>query len=315
MGGERLQAWQDVVVVSINYRVGPLGFLCLDTDEAAGNMGMLDMVVALEWVHQYIGYFGGDPEQITIFGESAGSASIGHLLLSKETDGLFAQGIGQSGSAIASWAFDSNAEFHAENIARIAGCSEAEMASHDGMVTCLREMPAENVTIAYKSYSKLQRADGGDGFGGSTPCMQTKGERKFYSVGESPDEILYRGQYQSVPILFGANSHEGSYVYGVVYNEYLTPNNLTDDTIPEVAEFFEFEFIHTLMKTLGVSNSYAVEHMIRDEYFEDSQMGNLTAMQPGLIDLFSVFFLKVIANCYLNNLIAKYFCALNYYFY
>ena len=82
-------------------------------------------------------------------------------------------------------------------------------------------------------------------------------------------------------------------MYGVIYNEYLTPNNLTDDTIPEVAEFFEFEFIHTLMKTLGVSNSYAVEHMIRDEYFEDSQMGNLTAMQPGLIDLFSVFFLKV----------------------
>ena len=61
------------------------GFLCLDTDAAAGNMGMLDMVVALEWVRDYIHLFGGDPKKVTIFGESAGSASIGHLLLSPQT--------------------------------------------------------------------------------------------------------------------------------------------------------------------------------------------------------------------------------------
>ena len=52
-----------VVVVAINYRLALLGFLCLDTDDAAGNMGMLDMVVALQWVHQYIQYFGGDPKR------------------------------------------------------------------------------------------------------------------------------------------------------------------------------------------------------------------------------------------------------------
>ena len=61
MGGERLAAFEDVVVVAINYRLGPLGFLCLDTEEAAGNQALLDMVVGLEWVHNYIGYFGGDP--------------------------------------------------------------------------------------------------------------------------------------------------------------------------------------------------------------------------------------------------------------
>ena len=287
MGGERLQAWEDVVVVSINYRVGPLGFLCLDTDEAAGNMGMLDMVVALEWVRQYIGYFGGDPERITIFGESAGSASIGHLVLSKETNGMFQQGIGQSGSAIASWGFDPNAAYHAENIAKEAGCSDLEVESHDAIVDCLRNMPAENVSIAYKTYSKKQRAEGYDGFGGTTPCKQTKGERKFYSENETPEELLYSGEYEPVPIMFGANSHEGAYVYGVIYNEYLTPNNKTDDE-----EFFKNEFIHTLMKTLGVTNSYAIEYMIKEAYFEPEQMGNLDLMQPGLIDLFSVFFLK-----------------------
>ncbi len=56
--------------------------MCLDDEEAAGNMGMLDMVTALKWVQKNIKYFGGDPSQVTIFGESAGSAAIGHLLVS-----------------------------------------------------------------------------------------------------------------------------------------------------------------------------------------------------------------------------------------
>ena len=81
-----LEKVADVIVVSINYRLGPLGFLCLDTDEGAGNMGMLDQVLALEWVHANIHLFGGDKDRITIFGESAGAASIGHLVMSKATD-------------------------------------------------------------------------------------------------------------------------------------------------------------------------------------------------------------------------------------
>ncbi len=56
--------------------------MCLDDEAAAGNMGMLDMVTALRWVQKYIAHFGGDPNQVTIFGESAGSAAIGHLLVS-----------------------------------------------------------------------------------------------------------------------------------------------------------------------------------------------------------------------------------------
>jgi len=285
MGGERLQAWADVVVVAINYRVGPLGFLCLDTDEAAGNMGMLDMVVALEWVHQYIGYFGGDPNQITIFGESAGSASIGHLVLSPTTNGLFSKGIGQSGGAVATWAFDKDAEYNAMMVAETAGCPPTN--NHEDIVKCLREMPAYNVSAAYKEWSKIQRKDGLDGFGGTTPCMQTKGERKFYAEGETPDDILYNGNYDAVPIMFGANSHEGSYVYGAVYNDFMVPNDLLEDY-----DFLKYDMIHTLMKTVGVTNSYAVEYMIEHEYFEEWMMGNLDDMQPGLIDLLSVFFLK-----------------------
>ncbi len=60
------------------------GFLCLETDEAAGNMGVLDAIVGLEWVKKNIAHFGGDPNRVTIFGESAGAAIVSHILLSPE---------------------------------------------------------------------------------------------------------------------------------------------------------------------------------------------------------------------------------------
>jgi para-nitrobenzyl esterase len=94
----------DVVVVTINYRLGPLGFLylkdlCPDLDGAVGNAGIRDQVVALEWVRDNIAAFGGDPENVTIFGESAGGMSVGTLLGMPSARGLFARAIPQSGAA------------------------------------------------------------------------------------------------------------------------------------------------------------------------------------------------------------------------
>jgi carboxylesterase type B len=195
MGADRLAAWGDVVIVAISYRVGPLGFMCLDTAEAAGNMGMLDMVVALEWVHAYIRHFGGDPDRITVFGESAGSASIGHLLLSEATNGLFAQGIGQSGSAIAPWAFDTTPELHARHIAAKVNCTQTDV---DELVNCMRNVPAKDISVAFGEYRSEGRQAGGLGFGGSIPCAQTQGARKFYSADQSPESILFAGEYEQV---------------------------------------------------------------------------------------------------------------------
>jgi acetylcholinesterase len=299
MGAERLAAWGDVIVVSINYRVGPLGFMCLDTEEAGGNMGMLDMVVALEWVHEHVRRFGGDPSRITVFGESAGSASIGHLLLSESTNGLFAAGIGQSGSAIAPWAFDATPELHARGIAAHLDCNKDNL---EDMVGCLRGLPAKNISAAFSAYRTDQRRNGGLGFGGSIPCAQKQGERKFYTADQTPEQILFDGAYEQVPILFGANSYEGSYVYGVVYNDFLVPNNYTEDE-----EFLRHEFLPYLLRAIGVTNSYAMESTLRREYFDEWQLGNLTAMQAGAIDLLSVFFIKASQWIYLKNNKIKFF--------
>src|SRR5271167_3353230 len=94
----------DVVVVTVNYRLGPLGFIRLaDVTNgkigASGNEGMLDQVAALEWVRDNIAEFGGDPANVTIFGESAGGMSIGTILAMPSARGLFHKAIPQSGAS------------------------------------------------------------------------------------------------------------------------------------------------------------------------------------------------------------------------
>jgi para-nitrobenzyl esterase len=96
----------DVVVVTINYRLGPLGYLHLadlfgDEFEGSGNLGLLDQIAALEWVRDSIAGFGGDPDDVTIFGESAGAGSVGTLLGTPAAKGLFRKAVAQSGAA--SW--------------------------------------------------------------------------------------------------------------------------------------------------------------------------------------------------------------------
>ncbi|KAL4709656.1 hypothetical protein ACJJTC_007387 [Scirpophaga incertulas] len=93
-----------VVLVTINYRLEALGFLCLDTKEVPGNAGMKDQVLALKWVKDNIQSFGGDPNNVTIFGESAGGASCALHALSPMSKGLFKRSIPMSGVPLCDWA-------------------------------------------------------------------------------------------------------------------------------------------------------------------------------------------------------------------
>ena len=105
--GEHL-ARKGVVVVSMNYRLGVFGFFSLpgiaseSAKHAAGNYGLMDQTYALEWVRRNIAAFGGDPGQVTIFGESAGSMSVSAQMASPLSQGLFARAIGESGGALTS---------------------------------------------------------------------------------------------------------------------------------------------------------------------------------------------------------------------
>ena len=97
--GGRLAARGDVVVVSVAYRLGALGFTHLEGVEGSGNAGILDQKLALEWVREHIGLFGGDPGNVTIFGESAGGMSVSALMGMPSAKGLFHKAVAQSNVA------------------------------------------------------------------------------------------------------------------------------------------------------------------------------------------------------------------------
>jgi para-nitrobenzyl esterase len=128
--GTALAKRGDVVVVTINYRLGALGFLRLDDltngrIPSTGNEGMLDQVAALEWVRESIAAFGGDPGNVTIFGESAGGMSVGTLLGMPKARGLFQKAIPQSGACSTANSRERH-NFAAQRMAELTGARDAD---------------------------------------------------------------------------------------------------------------------------------------------------------------------------------------------
>ncbi|KAH8809183.1 Alpha/Beta hydrolase protein [Xylogone sp. PMI_703] len=147
--GSNLASRGDVIVVAINYRLGSLGFLALDDGKTKGNYGLADQITALDWVRDNIQDFGGDPDRITIFGQSAGAASVRALMASPKSIGKFAGAIPQSNLAGSNYAttyslyptISQELTLAANAILKETNCSEAA-----SQVDCLRELPAYTFT-------------------------------------------------------------------------------------------------------------------------------------------------------------------------
>lgn len=146
--GGSLVSRGDVVLVTINYRLSTLGFLSFNDGIIKGNYGLADQVVALDWVHQNIAAFGGDPERITIFGQSAGAASVRALLASPKAIGKFASAIAQSNLAGADYATTYSQYYTPAELVQVVGtqivdtanCSQAQ-----DVVDCLRAVPPQTL--------------------------------------------------------------------------------------------------------------------------------------------------------------------------
>ena len=143
-----LLAHNNVVLVTINYRMGPFGYLTLGTDDAPGNAGLLDQRAALLWVQENIAQFGGDPSRVTLGGESAGSFSATYQLVSPGSEGLFHRVLGQSGvgglaPGFHHWQAEQAVKFGNE-ISLLAGCWHLFT---ENRLACLREVPAVTLSL------------------------------------------------------------------------------------------------------------------------------------------------------------------------
>ncbi|XP_008553322.2 juvenile hormone esterase-like [Microplitis demolitor] len=147
---------KNIVLVTINYRLNIFGFLNLDDKEAAGNQGLKDQVMALKWVQQNIDKFGGDPNRVTIFGESAGASSVHYLTLSPLAQGLFNKAILQSGVATNPWARQSHSmKVPTEQVAKNLGKTITDSKI---LIEFLRSVDPHSLTQAVQSLSNGQNS-------------------------------------------------------------------------------------------------------------------------------------------------------------
>ena len=153
--GKFLAAEENIIVVTINYRVGAFGFLATGDPGAPGNQGLYDQAMAMQWVKDNIGAFGGDPNKVTLFGESAGGASVSLHQLSPVSQSLFQRAGIQSAGPTAPWAFTDRetALNRAKDLAKALGClqgSNGEERDIPDMVKCLQDVdPNELLPVSW----------------------------------------------------------------------------------------------------------------------------------------------------------------------
>uniref|UniRef100_T1KY80 Carboxylesterase type B domain-containing protein n=1 Tax=Tetranychus urticae TaxID=32264 RepID=T1KY80_TETUR len=135
--GSILSSFGNVIVVTINYRLGVLGFYPAMDGSSRGNFGLMDQVAALHWIQENIEGFGGNPGNVTIHGHGHGAALVNLLMLSPMAKGLFHRAIMQSGSALCPWALASNAIKYGREYAQAIGCYQEDFKSSQ-VVDCLR---------------------------------------------------------------------------------------------------------------------------------------------------------------------------------
>ncbi|XP_015115263.1 esterase FE4 [Diachasma alloeum] len=135
----------DIVLVTMNYRLGPLGFLSTADRIIPGNYGLKDHVQALHWVRRNIAAFGGDPKKVTIMGESAGATGVHYLMLSRQAKGLFHQAISQSGTALNPSAFNT-IKIARENAHRLARNLSCPTDTSERLLQCLQIRDPREIT-------------------------------------------------------------------------------------------------------------------------------------------------------------------------
>ncbi|KZC04935.1 Acetylcholinesterase [Dufourea novaeangliae] len=227
--GPDLLIEDDVIVVAMNYRLGPLGFMSLGIKDCPGNQGLKDQRLAMQWVQRNIAKFGGDPNLVTIFGESAGSASTSYHLMSHNSRGLFHRVILQSGTPLCTWTYQTE---------RYATMKAQELAKRTGILDTDPEQILEKLKNTELHEIMNAAADMG------SVIYRVEANFPFVPTTESadPDEAVITecplsyfesGDVADVPIMLGYNHNEAILftavpddVQRIIFNEISSGLNL-----------------------------------------------------------------------------------------
>ncbi|XP_077554253.1 acetylcholinesterase-like isoform X2 [Haemaphysalis longicornis] len=220
-----LVARENVVVVSMNYRVASLGFLSFGNDMVPGNAGLYDQHLALGWIKENICAFGGDENRITIFGESAGAVSVGYHLLSPLSRRLFTRAILQSGYVTAPWGFQDNAT------ARKSAKALAEA------LNCSTELDNSTLECLLKKDAKLIIENESEVWGSGVVEFPFVPVQDGLLIPNSTLDMSVVGTFNNeTNVLLGSNANEGSYFleYFLELPATADPVNITEQNFTAV---------------------------------------------------------------------------------
>ena len=234
---------EDIVLVTIQYRLGPMGWLTTADSVASGNYGLQDQILALRWVQEHIDKFGGDKDLVTVAG---GGASVNYLLLSPKTHGLFHRAVAMSGSALAHWASLPRQEETAVRLANALNCPTSSSAT---LIACLQKIPASKLMSAQAKlyawhHDKMEKEP-----------MTIWSPRPDPEAGESavlpqhPELAMTNSHVQPLPLLVGVAESEGVWKAA----NYLTQ----DKVISEILHKFDDIAKHAL----GLINNVEEDHL------------------------------------------------------
>ncbi|KAL0840593.1 hypothetical protein ABMA28_015798 [Loxostege sticticalis] len=265
---------KNIIVVTFNYRLGAHGFLCLGTEDAPGNAGMKDQVALLRWVRDNIAEFGGNPNDVTISGCSAGGSSVDLLMLSNMTNGLFNKVISESGCSVNLFSAQLNPVQNARDFALKLGFTDVmnlnaltRFYTDRGILGLFDE----SLLFAKDSYLIFQ------------PCVENDlGQERF--LADAPENILISGDFKKLPVIYGYAKQEGIFrlpqfnEWSVEMNENFTnflPADLHFDNETQKAE---------------------VARQVQNFYFQDRLVNDITVSE--YIDYFTdaMFLVGILRN-------------------
>ena len=219
----------DTIVVSLNYRLNLFGFMYAgESEQVPGNMGLHDQILGLKWIQDNIHHFGGDPKQVTIFGESAGSFSVGSLVLSPLAKGLFHRAIMQSGSPTSFYAF-SDKKTAVESAKKAANLMNCSTSNTKEMIDCLKNKPVDEMVTKLNQRQELKGLYFLPVYGDTLMPVR-------------PVEALKSGKFNKVDILFGTTKDEGS-DFVVSFASILSPKNTHPNLTLSKTKDFIREFV------------------------------------------------------------------------
>lgn len=261
---------EDVVVVTINHRFSAFGFLSTNDENAPGNAGLKDIVLALKWVKENIKKFGGDPKDITVFGHSAGSVAVHYLMISDSAQGLFQKAILQSGSSLMQCLFQPDPKTQAETLAERLNITYSNTKD---LIEKLQEVDFQKIVDVEALLFSQGNPAGLRPFE-FVPNVEPNNTKNAFLT-EEPIQRMIKNNFAKIPLMVGSPNFEGMFF------------NLYFQIFPDKLQELNAKPFYLVPYTLGLNeNSENIDEIISDLkklYFDGNDEGTLVQW----LDVFS----------------------------